>query len=363
MPLVDDSGKYELSFHSPISEDREQLLDEYEMGVDVWLTKNEIRDREGLPPVEGGDQLYVGSTVIATGSVEDKPKSINSKVKKVSKKVKTASKNDTKSVVDAFIATMPKSVSYRIMDTETKTKFINEWKNGVLNNASKLKAELKKFFDAQEKEVLANLKDEMKGLEPDEFVMKGMNDILFDQGDAVSTGINMVTPFIKDYLTQAGITAIKLAGGTDFNSTTNVIKNWVTDRAKFFSDSINSTTRDALSKTIQDGINNSESLQQISERVAGVYNQATDSRMDMIARTEVHAASVKGTVEGYTQAGVERMQWTVVDPCDICAENADAIVDIGDAFPNGDTDPSDEHPNCMCQVVPVFNSEDSDDNQ
>lgn len=396
MPLIDETGTYLLDFHSPISEDRAQLLDEYEMAVNTWLTVNEIRDREGLAPVEDGDTLYIPtidqpidsdetddetpepkkSFLKSLGSavLEKDPKVILREKKwkafeaKKKKELKPASKKaTTKEIVDTYLLKMPTAKRSKSLDKSVKETYISTYKENSLIRTNNVKKSLVKYFNQQQKEVIANLKEEMKGLEPAEYYLKGMSDILFDQSDAVSTGISLMTPFLKDWLKQSGDSAATLAGGTVFDSSTTFITNWVTNRAQFFADSITQTTQDDLSATIQAGIDAGESLTDISTRVADVYDIAKGARTDMIARTEVAAASNFGAIEAYKQVGVTQHEWAVVDPQDDdCLENDGAIVDIGDEFPSGDEEPP-VHPNCQCTTLPVFDDstdeEDTDENQ
>jgi hypothetical protein len=55
----------------------------------------------------------------------------------------------------------------------------------------------------------------------------------------------------------------------------------------------------------------------------------------------------------YKDAGLEKQEWAVSDPCDICAKNDGAIVPIGTSFPSGDTQPP-AHPHCRCVLLPVI---------
>jgi hypothetical protein len=55
----------------------------------------------------------------------------------------------------------------------------------------------------------------------------------------------------------------------------------------------------------------------------------------------------------YKEAGLEKQEWAVSDPCDICAKNDGAIVPIGTSFPSGDTQPP-AHPHCRCVLLPVI---------
>lgn len=377
LPLLDDSGQYKLDFHSPISEDREQLLDEYEIGANVWLTINEIRERENLPAVEGGDALYIPNVDQDISNQDDEsddappvPKKGYRKIKAKPKAKKTIAKkvveknakpkSEAEKAIDKFVAKFPKKIEFRTITAQQKSDYVEYYKAQSAIRTNKLKEELRKYFDTQQREVVANLKEELRGLEPIEYSLKGVSDLLFDLPDAIKSGISLITPFIRDYIEQSGGAAAKIAGIPTFDSSTTFIKNWTTNRAQFFSESINSTTADKLSAQIQEGIAAKESLSDISARVAGVYDQARDYRTDMTARTEVAAASNFGSIEAYKQAGVTRHQWIVVSPDDEdCLENDGQIVDIGDAFESGDTDPP-VHPNCQCTTVPVFDDDEED---
>jgi hypothetical protein len=55
----------------------------------------------------------------------------------------------------------------------------------------------------------------------------------------------------------------------------------------------------------------------------------------------------------YKDAGLEKQEWAVSDPCDICAKNDGAVVPIGTSFPSGDTQPP-AHPHCRCVLLPVI---------
>ncbi len=179
---------------------------------------------------------------------------------------------------------------------------------------------------------------------------------MFDEDAAVSAGISLITPYIREYLKAGGESGAKLTGQA-FDDANKRIDAFVTSRASYFAKTINETTIEDLQSQIKDGIAAGESIDEISTRVAGVYDKATDYRTDMIARTEVSASANFGAVEAYTQADVKELEWTVVDPTDEdCLENEGQVVKIGDEFPSGDSQPP-VHPNCVCGLLPVFSNE------
>jgi len=67
MPLYGDN--LYLDFDDPTPENRVEKINEYVQGFNRWLTTNEIRSAEGLPPVDGGDSLYQSIAMMPFGEV------------------------------------------------------------------------------------------------------------------------------------------------------------------------------------------------------------------------------------------------------------------------------------------------------
>jgi HK97 family phage portal protein len=353
--LVPEFGEgIEFRFTSPVPDDRAQTLSEYSLGVNKWLTRNEIRTREGLPSSEEGDKFYGSSLDQVVDQLPPEPKPQKASPKKAKAVEKPESeKTATEKAIDSFVAKMPKPKQER-KSVEKSTEYLAEWKRLVEDNTAPLKAKLVKFFDAQKAEVLANVKDELKGLTAKEYRFKGVAEMLFDEADALKSSISMITPFIRQYLNDSGKRASALVDGT-FDSSASGIDAFIADRAKYFAETINATTSDELFASIKEGIDAGETLESISERVSEVYGKATDFRTDMIARTEVSASSNFGAIEAYRQAGVDGIEWKVVNPQDDdCLMNEGVTVKVGEAFPSGDAYPP-VHPNCVCTTIPVFN--------
>lgn len=348
-----------LDFESPVPEDRTAKTAEYTAGYNIWLSRNDIRRMEGLPETDNGEKMY-GQFGEEVNDETPKPETVKATTKP---ETKAAEKEEPKTpggeAVKAFLSTLPmtaykKNVAKKGIDDATKKEHIDAWIKRGDKNTDILKKKIRNFFALQEKEVQANLKDELKGLEGKEFKYKAISDMLFDYDKSVASSISLITPFIQQYINESGKIANTLAGGEGFDDETESINKFKEDRAKYFATSINDTTQTDLLDSIQDGIDAQESLEDISKRVASIYEQAMDFRTDRIARTEVAASANFGTVEAYEQAGVSQHQWITVSPDDEdCLENDGEVADIGDAFPSGDT-MAPVHPNCMCTTIPIF---------
>lgn len=85
-----------------------------------------------------------------------------------------------------------------------------------------------------------------------------------------------------------------------------------------------------------------------------IYDIIADpARCLTIAITEGSRAMNLGAIDTYQQIGLDQVEWSAADPCEICAENDGQIVAVGQAFNSGDTEPP-AHPNCRCALLPVI---------
>ena len=110
----------------------------------------------------------------------------------------------------------------------------------------------------------------------------------------------------------------------------------------------------ALSDSIELGLDAESAAVMISKHVA------SPSRALTIAITEQNRAMSFSTIERYKDAGLAKMEWAVSDPCKICAQNENQIVEIGQPFKSNDLQPP-AHPHCRCVLLPVIPGMEDDD--
>lgn len=113
---------------------------------------------------------------------------------------------------------------------------------------------------------------------------------------------------------------------------------------------INKTTLNRIGTILADGLAKGLGDSVIAKGIELVL--ADPRRALAIANTEMNAAMSQASMKTYNDLSVENVEWLVIEPCDICAENEDIIVPIGQPFPTGDTEPP-AHPNCRCSIAPV----------
>jgi hypothetical protein len=110
------------------------------------------------------------------------------------------------------------------------------------------------------------------------------------------------------------------------------------------------TVRDignAIADAVDLGLSAERSAKNIMRQVA------SPARALSIAITEQNRAISYATINRYKEAGLEKMEWEVSNPCVKCAQNANQVVQIGGTFNSGNTQPP-AHPNCRCVLLPVL---------
>jgi len=119
---------------------------------------------------------------------------------------------------------------------------------------------------------------------------------------------------------------------------------------------IDETTRERIRDLVvmaeDNGWSNGELASAIQEDAA-----FSDSRAEMIARTETAFADIQGNLAGWEASGVvESKEWSVSqdEVCDECMALDGQVVGLDEQFPDGDPP---LHPNCRCDLLPVVISQ------
>jgi len=242
-------------------EKKSRVLNEYvRNGV---LTINEARERLGLEPVSYGDSWWVSLTLSP-----------------VSKSIKQETKKDI-------------------------VKFINEltwekkWKAFIQRTApqeNRLKKEISKLFEKQEKEVLDKLKENWgKGI-------KDYTNNIFDVEKWNEIFNKKIFPFLISFAQQGGdAILVDFNIDTSFNVNAPKVQNWISEKIRMSSEEINNTTRDNIRNAIQEALDNGETYNEMAKRIQNVFNEAKTSRAMTIARTEVTAINNFSMLEAVQQ--------------------------------------------------------------
>jgi len=106
----------------------------------------------------------------------------------------------------------------------------------------------------------------------------------------------------------------------------------------------------ALADSIEAGFSPGKAAKVIALKVSDPARALT------IAITEQNRAMSLAAIENYQNNGVEKVEWSGANPCDLCAPNEGQVVELGSEFQTGDSEPP-VHPNCRCALLPVINED------
>lgn len=390
--IIPDFGEeFYVGHTDPTPANRELVLKEYQTGIaSNYLLINEVRQREGLEPINGGWSFYMPLMNQAMGGLsqsmnkellnrlnEDESKNakrlqspkqkfydfkgrfwlkqkfvmletmqqaVNDSVKKASKKNKPVKQKS-------------KFVSM-IKDAEVKKVYAEMVNKKIDNAAKKLKDDATEFFMKQKDRVIKKM-EKGKSVKTKFKVSE-----IFNMKKETGLSVEFIVPYITDYLKQAGIEALDMIAPQETFQDNARVQKLIKERAAFFADSVNSTTLTKLDSTLSEGIAASEGITDLTHRVEAVYEQFPMSRSEMIARTEATAANSQGMIEGFKQSEVATgKEWiaTMDDKTRDSHASADGeIVSLDDSFSNGLSFPGDESGdagetiNCRCVMGPAF---------
>lgn len=354
-----------VSHDNIVPSDKEFELKERQAGVDVWLTRNEIRDMDGLDEADGGDKLRapLASAPLDFDSTGDTGKSLKKTVtlklappvEATTTVITTAKKKDPSQVVKAEDA--GRNETFRLSLMRNQTAYERKYKKSVV-----------KVLKAQELETVNNL-EAFAG----KMLKKDLAQILFNLSDAVEQFDQAQYPVLLDMYTVQGGLALVFAGDdeSEFKITDQATRA-MHESTRRMAKNYNQETIELLTDTLSEGLAQGEALGKLKNRVADVYAEAKGYRAERISRTETLKASNNATNFAYKQTGyVKGKRWFAnPDHCSYCETLDGKLVGLDENFANlgdnieGDGDATYAvdyenigtppiHPNCRCTIIPV----------
>ncbi len=365
-----------LDFEDPVPENRELELMENEKALagKPYASVNEVREKEGLPPITGGDSVMTDFASVPLGKpVEEGKAKLNVKNKNQKKPSVRFSRNLKKrKEISELISKEARKVLEenikRVLEAFDEEKWEVAWKGFVVRVTPyelALGERIKKFNKEQKEKVIKNLGGKKQEVD--------FNN-LFDMDEEVSILIDGATPILKELLEKEGKEALKLIGIEEaFEANLERVVNSLNKRISLMAESYNETTLDLLKEKLKEGLEAGESLPELTERVRQVYEFSDEVRAERVARTEAFGVANLATKEAWRQSGVVKtLKWfTALDErvCEFCEPMNGKVIGIeekwfekGDSFEGRDggkmdIDYSDIeapplHANCRCYVRP-----------
>lgn len=242
-------------------------------------------------------------------------------------------------------------------------------KKKIIKQIIKSYSKLKKL-DFEQEQAIQDILDE---IDTDGFaVVIGKVQAFLDEigGDGADLAFIQIgaLPVSQEALTATDATTMEFAKnraaelvGMKYTAAGDLIENPNADWA--ITDSTRDMLRSTLVKAMEDGLSNDELASALEDNFA-----FSESRADMIARTETKRADMQGSLTAYKNSGIVKGKQSIIsddhDHDDECDDNEDAgIIPIDEDFPSGDDAPP-YHPNCNCSMAPadIESASDNEDN-
>lgn len=180
----------------------------------------------------------------------------------------------------------------------------------------KFKPKLVALFSRQERDVLRRMRRlpvPTIGKASEEAVAAAESyvDELFQIADWQKLFETVALPFVTEAFAEAGQAAfVEIGLEASFNVTNVLAREILRTRVFKFAEDVNDTTKARLRTALATGFDAGESIPELSQRVADVFDIAKGSRTDTIARTEIVGASNQGTFQGFVDSDVvEKKVW------------------------------------------------------
>lgn len=293
----------------------------------------------------------------------------------------TEEENEEKAVLNGKLkAVQTKAVvpenELRILQREMKWKAFDL---DLRDREEKMIGGLRGYFKSQKRRVKAALEKNADKIIGKSFIAKAISvevELLFDEGRErkIMEGV-VAKPIKRAYFDYAAKKGKLVNPDFDFNLQDAVALAWVENKKTkivreanaFTLEEISDAVVESIEEALKEGFSESETIDQIVDRIDEIYDFAVKGRAERIARTEIVSASNAGGWHGMKDAGAEKKEWlaTSDDKTRESHRQLDGeVVSIGEKFVSPVTgeklefpgDPSAEPSeivNCRCTVIPV----------
>lgn len=357
-----------LSFESPIPEDSEveDRRIKTALADNPYMTVNEIREEKGLPPVEGGNTVYIRVNFVPLGQViEPKKKQPPVLVSKVYQK----SKPDFSKIAESIIKTIEKKQEEAEDEREAQRKeqlhiaFVKR----QLAPLEVLRNRIKKANNAFKRDWNQNYERII------DILGKKQNDdiLILNKEKSAELVISLARPVMRQAFKDEGEVTLNLLG---FDEEFIIDDDLIDNKVRLLGSSYTDTMRENVGKEINRGLKDGLTPNQIRDSVnVNVFDNMNEVKADMVADTETFRMANLANKEAYKQAGIVEIAWYTAEDervCEFCAPMHGKTIKIEKSFfEKGETVTGSEggklplnydtvetpplHPRCRCTIEPV----------
>ena len=160
---------------------------------------------------------------------------------------------------------------------------------------------------------------------------------LFDASAIEDLFVGITIPVLQDLIQTEGSAQAERLNTTDpFNPNNATIQERIAKMLKMTAQSYTSTTLKLLNNSLGDGVANGESLRELTDRVADVFDLASKYRAESVARTTVFSTANASAREAYRQSGVvTEVKWHTAEDemvCEFCGPMNGTTVGIDESY-------------------------------
>jgi len=276
LPKIGGSDTMFFKFDDVTPENRQDKNDYLEVAK-MFMTVNEMRELEGLGPIEGGDVLVANAQEVVSDDNKDD---------------KEDEKKNIKSVEKEF--------------TEEQTdKFYRSFLKQHGSNEEDIKRKMALFFDEQGKRAVNSIESKSKAVNKNP---------LDKEKEAELLATFMAKSFVDVMDSEAQRQIAEIPFLTSFDLQNSKVQAFARVATAKFAAEVTDTTVKELKELIANGLDQGDSPRQIAGSISSKFDDWQGNRSLVIARTETTKFSNGASQLLYTQNGVTHKTWiTTVD--------------------------------------------------
>lgn len=339
LPKFAGTEQYYFDYENFIPENDDLILRKNQVGLagQSYMTINEVRASQGLPPIANGDNVYGSFAVVPIGKPEAVPekivtapvqkKFIPSRAKEHKKKeerIEGAASNIAGKIVDVLKEVDLDEIVHKQFITRV-TPYENQFISQV------------KSFDANLEEMI------IEKLEAEKTLTKAKASAFFNVGEATDLLVGITIPILLDLMKNEGQAQLDRLDTTEpFNPNNDSVQDKIKRALRLAGESYTSTTLNLVNDSIGEGVSAGEGIAKLTQRVRDVFALTDTYRAERIARTVVFQTANTSAREAYKQSGVvKEVRWHTAEDevvCEYCGPMNGKTVDIESTFfDEGDT--------------------------
>ena len=280
LPLFKDSVNLEMCYVDPNPESEDLTIRKRESESKIGgKTINELRDENGLEPVEGGDTILISAAMVPlnqAGLSQEEPEA---------EEVEATQSGE-------------KAIKFKSLDRAVIEK---AWIKRLDKREGRLLKIIRKSFENQLADLIKQLKKKKS--------IKSLSAVNIDVSDETKKMVSLVLPTFMEVVEREGKAAIVEVGLTDNFKVTDAMEKRIKKSTKNKIKDINQSTFEAVGKEVSAGVVAGESSALIATRLENKFSKFNGARAKTIARTETARHSSAARVDAYKQVDIKKHEW------------------------------------------------------